>query len=41
MNETKPTPASWFLVAVAWALVILPLGWGVYKTLQTAVKLFR
>ncbi len=28
-------------VAVAWALVGIPLCWGVYKTLQTAVKLFR
>ena len=26
---------------VAWALVGIPLCWGVYKTLQTAVKLFR
>jgi hypothetical protein len=31
----------WLAVAVAWALVGIPLGWGVYKTLQTAVKLFR
>jgi len=28
-------------VLVAWALVGIPLAWGVYRTLQTAVKLFR
>jgi len=33
--------SSWVAVAVAWLLVAIPLGWGVYKTLQTAVKLFR
>lgn len=31
----------WLVVVVAWALVGIPLCWGVYKTLQTAVKLFR
>jgi hypothetical protein len=32
---------SWLVVVVAWALVGIPLAWGVYRTLQTAVKLFR
>ena len=37
----RPTRTSWALVAVAWILVGIPLGWGIYKTLQTAVVLFR
>ena len=32
--------ASWLLVALAWILVGIPLAWGIYRTLQTAVKLF-
>ncbi len=40
-EPTKPSPASWVLVAIAWTLVGIPLGWGIYKTLQTAVKIFR
>jgi hypothetical protein len=38
---TKATPSSWVLVAVAWTLVGIPLAWGIYRTLLTAVKLFR
>jgi hypothetical protein len=37
----KPSSSSWVLVAVAWTLVGIPLAWGIYRTLQTAVKLFR
>jgi hypothetical protein len=37
----KPSPLGWVLVAVAWTLVGIPLAWGIYRTLQTAVKLFR
>jgi hypothetical protein len=37
----KPSFSSWALVAVAWTLVGIPLAWGIYRTLQTAVKLFR
>ena len=37
----RPSASSWVAVALAWTLVGLPLAWGVYKTLQTAVKLFR
>jgi len=40
-EQSRPSVASWLLVAIAWALVGLPLAWGVSKTLQTAVKLFR
>ena len=38
---TKASSSSWLLVAVAWTLVGIPLAWGIYRTLQTAVKLFR
>ena len=38
---TKPSPSSLLLVAVAWTLVGIPLAWGIYRTLLTAVKLFR
>ena len=39
-TPAKPSPSSWVLVAVAWSLVGIPLAWGIYRTLQTAVKLF-
>ena len=35
----KPSSARWLLVALAWILVGIPLAWGIYRTLQTAVKL--
>ncbi|MGH8569779.1 MAG: MFS transporter small subunit [Gammaproteobacteria bacterium] len=37
----RPSPTSWYLVAIAWALVGLPLGWGIYITLEKALVLFR
>ena len=40
-NEWYPTPDSWVRVAIAWLLVGIPLGWGVYRTLLVAVVLFR
>lgn len=39
-NQTKPSPGSWVLVAIAWILVGIPLAWGIYRTLRTAVKIF-
>ncbi len=33
--------AGWIAVAIAWTLVGIPLVWGIYRTLQTAVKIFR
>jgi MFS family permease len=29
----------WWLVAVAWGLVGVPLAWGIYRTLRTAAKI--
>lgn len=40
VNQTKPSPESWVLVAIAWILVGIPLVWGIYRTLRTAVKMF-
>ena len=37
----RPSPASWFLVAIAWTLVGIPLSWGIYITLEKALVLFR
>jgi hypothetical protein len=41
VSETTPPARSWWTVAAAWALVGIPLAWGVYRTLRTAVQLFR
>ena len=40
-QDRRPAASSWLAVATAWTLVGIPLAWGIYKTLQTAVKLFR
>jgi hypothetical protein len=37
----KPTPGSWVLVAVSWALVAVPLLWGIWTTLAKSTVLFR
>lgn len=39
--EKRPSRASWLLVAIAWTLVGIPLGWGIYITLEKALVLFR
>jgi hypothetical protein len=35
---TKSSPAT---IALAWLLVCVPLGWGVYNTFLGAMKLFQ
>jgi hypothetical protein len=37
-NETKSSAA---LVLLAWLFVGVPLGWGVYNTVQNSMKLFQ
>jgi len=37
-EETKSS--SPLLVALAWAIVVLPAGWGLKYTVQNAAKLF-
>jgi len=32
---------NWIVVAAAWTLVGVPLAWGIYKTLEKALILFR
>jgi hypothetical protein len=38
-NETKKS--SVVSILVAWVVVGVPLGWGVYNTLLGAMKLFQ
>jgi len=35
--EKKSSPV---LIAIAWLIVLVPLGWGFNFTLQNAVKIF-
>lgn len=37
-NIKKSSPA---LILFAWLLVGVPLGWGVYNTLMSSMKLFQ
>jgi hypothetical protein len=37
-NTKKSSPA---MILVAWALVGVPLAWGVYNTLLNSMKLFQ
>jgi len=39
MEETKKSSPA--MVAIAWIIVGVPLGWGVYKSALNAVKLFQ
>jgi hypothetical protein len=40
MVDTPVKRSSPILIAFAWAIVIIPLGWGFNYTLQNAIKLF-
>jgi hypothetical protein len=40
-GSPTPTPGSWVLVAVTWALVAVPLLWGIWTTLAKSTVLFR
>jgi hypothetical protein len=40
-EPVRPSRASWFLVAIAWLLVSVPLLWGIWTTLAKAAVLFR
>jgi hypothetical protein len=39
--SSKPFPSSWILVVLAWALVSIPLLWGIGQTVKKAAVLFR
>lgn len=40
MADTTAKKSSPILIALAWAIVILPTAWGFNFTLQNAMKLF-
>jgi hypothetical protein len=40
-GETRPAPASWLAVAIAWILVGIPMLWGIYMTIRKAAPLFQ
>ena len=40
-QPNRPSARSWIAVALSWTAVGLPLLWGVYMTLQKAMKLFE
>jgi hypothetical protein len=40
-DTSVPSPGSWVLVAVTWALVAVPLLWGIWTTLAKSAVLFR
>lgn len=39
-HEGEHSTTSPVLIAAAWALVMIPLGWGLFSTLQKALLLF-
>ena len=41
MSAPRSSRRGWGWVALAWTLVGVPLAWGIYQTLKTAVKIFR
>ena len=32
--------SAWFLIALAWAVVLIPTVWGLSYTVQNALKIF-
>ena len=40
-RQSHAQARAWIQVAVAWTLVGAPLAWGIYKTLEKALVLFR
>ena len=39
-GDEQASTVSWGPVILAWALVLIPLAWGVYQTLTSVVALF-
>ncbi len=39
-KHTRPSALSWVEVVISWALVGIPLGWGIYMTVLKASKFF-
>lgn len=41
MSNSNENGASTLYLVLAWGLVGIPLVWGVFKTLENAMKLFQ
>ena len=41
MPSSPARASGWTLVAIAWTLVGIPLAWGIYRTLLSAIVLFK
>ena len=41
MDHDDRKPTSRLLLALAWIVVAIPLGWGVYASVQKSLPLFR
>lgn len=39
-REEHQSSSSWGLVVLFWAIVLIPLAWGVYETLTSVAALF-
>ncbi len=41
MPDTTAKPSSPIAIALAWLVVIVPAGWGIYNTALRAANLFK
>jgi hypothetical protein len=41
MPDKIAKPSSPLTIALAWLVVLIPAGWGVYNTILRAAKLFQ
>ncbi len=41
MPDTTVKPSTTLAIAVAWLVVIVPAGWGIYNTALKAANLFK
>jgi hypothetical protein len=41
LNHQKPELLKAIALAIAWTWIALPLGWGVYQSVQKAMPLFH
>ncbi len=40
-NSNSPKASSPLIIALAWLVVLIPAGWGVYLTALRAANLFK
>jgi hypothetical protein len=41
MPDTTAKPSSPLTIALAWLVVLIPAGWGIYNTALRAANLFK